>query len=665
MRTLSPTLLAAQQAATHVPVVRVIASNRVCGVVRLDWERLYAGVEPDYYHALAMAGDGSMIRARLTPPSDTRKLYRQRVASPGPGADFSQWTYTNQYNCVVVAAAALGAEVSIFWINTSRELRRIKSTDYGVTWGSPELIDYSPTTAINGMAAAYKPNGDLAVCFVDQATLYVKKRLGGGWQAKIAWDKTTGDLSGAAAVYDGDWDLLVTGRDAAGDYKLWSLVYGDGGEAPAGTWSALRELATAPGDGSFTYSQAFLDKPDVWRGFFVERFAGSQVYDRPMWSHSVSGAPFADGLWREPAPFNLSSQYGLAVAHYGGYCWLSAAYGVWRAPSGVQSLDLSADVVSLKTETDGNRGVLTVEVRNDDGRYATLPPPLPLTNGAQVEVSPGYCTSAGEEVISGPAFIVDSIERTSAPGKASLVLSGRDGWGLLSAWTARSQLRWNKSASEKNVRDLLSWLLGRVGMRLEVRSASSAITSLYPDFTAHPGDQGDALVARLLSLVPDVLLIEGGTAYLINPQASDAAEYGYGTAHAILEGRFREAVWRTNRVQVEGYDPVSGGPIIVDAFAWDDIGRLGDRLEMVRDRNLSTTAAVQQRGEAVLRKTAVKFGAGAVVVPVNCGQQVYDVVEITDVRAGLSAVRKRVLGVTLLFNPARGQYQQRLVLGGV
>ena len=663
MRTLTSTLLAAQQAATHVPVVRLTASNRDCGVVRLEWQRLYTGAEPDYYHALAMAGDGSMIRVRLTLPGDSRKLYRQRVASPGPGADFSQWTYTSQYNCVVVAAAALGAEVSIFWINTSRELRRIKSTDYGATWGGPELLDYSPTTAINGLAAAYKPNGDLAVFFADQATLYVKKRVGGSWQAKTAWDKSTGDLSGAAAVYDGDWDLLVTGRDLAGSYKLWALVYGDDGHVPAGTWSALGELATAPGDGSFTYSQAFLDKPDVWRAFFVERFTGSQAYDRPVWSHSVPGSEFADGLWREPVPFNLASQYGLAIDHHGGYGWLSAPNGVWRAASGVQSIDLSADVVSLKAQAGSREGALTAELRNDDGRYATLP--APLANGCQVEVSTGYRTSAGDEVSAGPAFALDSIERTSEPGKATLMLNGSDGWGRLVGWSARSQLRWNGSTSERNVRDLLAWLLGRVGLRLEVRSASSAVTSLYPDFTAHPGDRGDALVLRLLSLVPDVVLIEGGTAYLINPLPTDAAVYAYGPVHPALAARFRDGAPGVNRIQVEGYDPVGGGPIVVESFDWEAVRPLGDRLETVRDRNLGTVAAAQQRGEAILRKTAVESAAGIIVVPVNCGQQVYDVVEITDARAGLTAAKRRVLGITLLFRPGKGEYQQRLALGGV
>ena len=141
MRSLTSTLLAAQKKASHTPFVKVEARNRIAGVVRLDWVRLYDGSEDDYFHALTMPGDGSFIRARITLPADGRKLYRQRVANPGPSSDFSTWTYTNQYNCIVVAAASLGAEVSIFWINSSREIRRIKSTDYGVNWGNPELID--------------------------------------------------------------------------------------------------------------------------------------------------------------------------------------------------------------------------------------------------------------------------------------------------------------------------------------------------------------------------------------------------------------------------------------------------------------------------------------------------------------------------------------------
>ena len=370
MRQLSETLLAAQKEASRTPCIKLAASNKHAGVVRLHWERLYEGTEDDYYHTVTMPGDGSLVRVRVTPSSDSRKLYRQRVATPGPQSDFSQWVYTDQYGVAVVAAGSLGAEVLIFWINSDRELYYLQSSDYGASWGSPQLLAYSPTTAVNGIAAAHKPNGDVALFFADQTTLYVMKRVNGDWNSKVAWDKTTGDLSGVAAVYDGDWNLLLSGQDSGDNHKLWSLVYGDGGEVAADEWSALKEFATAPTDGDYQYRAAFMAKPDVYRGFFVEKFTGNQSYNRPFWSHSVADTKFTDSLWREPVPFNLTSQYGLAIAHYGDYCWLSSPNGVWRAGLAEETLDVSADVLSLKEELAPTAGRLTVELANDDGRYA-------------------------------------------------------------------------------------------------------------------------------------------------------------------------------------------------------------------------------------------------------------------------------------------------------
>ncbi|GAI94522.1 unnamed protein product, partial [marine sediment metagenome] len=268
----------AQKETSHTPYVKVEAKNTISGVVRLDWARLYSGSEDDYFHAVTMPGDGSLIRVRITPPADSRKLYRQRVTNPGPSSDFSTWTYTNEYNAVVVTCCSLGAEVSIFWIKSNREIRWIKSTDYGVTWSSPELIGYSATTAIYGVAAAYKPNGDIALFFADQTTLYVMKFINSSWESRVAWDKTTGTLSGVATVYDGDWNLLVTGKDSNDNYKLWSLIYGDGGDVDAGTWSALKELASAPSDGNFEYHRVFMDKPDTFRAFFY-----SHIYLIPLY----------------------------------------------------------------------------------------------------------------------------------------------------------------------------------------------------------------------------------------------------------------------------------------------------------------------------------------------------------------------------------------------
>lgn len=667
MRQLSPTLLIAQQQATSAPYVRVEASDRHCGVVNLRWERLYTGAEDDYLHAATMPGDGSLIRVRTTPPADSRKLYRQRVAAPTPQSDFSQWVYTNQYDVVTVAVCSLGAEVSIFWIKSDRKIYHLKSTDYGVSWGSPQLIGYTPTPAADGVAASYKPNGDIALFFTDQANLYVMKRIGGGWVGRVAWDKSTGDLSGVATVYSGDWNLFIAGKDSGGNFKLWSLVYGDGGDVAAGAWSELRDFASAPSDGSFVYQTPFMDKPDVYRCFFAERFTGNKPYSRPFWSHSALEGRFIDNPWHEPVPFNLSGQCGMAIAHHGEYCWLSTPYGVWRAKLAPQSLDLSADVLSLKLEAGETRGSLSLELRNDDGRYASPGEGelSVLDIGCQLEFSPGYVTSQGNEVSSGLTFTLNAHEHTSSGGRASLVLHASDGWSLIESWRARHQFRWNKEGNELSVKQLLQFVLARVGLRLEVKSQSLVLTGYYPDFTINPNNSGDSVISRLLSFVPDILFIEGNKAYVVNPEASDSSVYSYGPSHYILGGSYKKAAQELNRVQVEGYDPVQDKAIVVDSFAWDEIDRLYDRLRQLEDKNIDSVAKAEQRGEAYLRGAELGSVDGSILIPVNCGQQLYDVIDVTDSRAGLDAARRRVLGLNLVYGPKRGEYQQRLSLGGV
>jgi len=667
MRSLTSTLLAAQKKAAMTPYVKVEVKNKIAGVVRYDWARLYDGSEDDYFHALTMPGDGSLIRVRVTLPADSRKLYRQRVVNPDADSDFSQWTYTGQYNVVAVAAASLGAEVSIFWINLSREIRRIKSTDYGASWGNPELIDYSPTTSVGGLTAAYKQGGDLAIFFADQSTLYVKKCVSGQWQTKTTWDKTTGDLSGVACVYGADWNLLITGEDSSGNFKLWSLVYGDGGDVTAGSWSELKELASAPSGGDFEYLCPFMDEPDVYRGFFVEKFTGSQAYHRPFWSHSVVDTDFVDNLWREPVPFNLSAEYDLAVAHHGDYCWLSSPGGVWRASLTAASLDLTADVIGVRQELGEGSGKLTVELRNDDGQYAAPGQGdlAVLDIGCQLDFSPGYVTTAGNEVSSGQTFSLEGYEHTSDGGKTSLILHTRDGWEALDTWRARYQFRWNKSADEMSVKDILAFVLARVGLKLEVKSQSSVIAGFYPDFAISPNEVGRAVIQKLLSFVPDVLFIEGSKAYLVNPLAADSSVYSYGGAHQIWEGRYGQSAWAINRVQVEGYDTGSGEPIIVDSFDWGEVDRIHDRLRRLEDRNINTVAEAEDRGAAFLREAEIESASGTILLPLNCGQQLYDVVDITDARAGLTSAKRRVLGLISVYTPHRGEYNQRLWLGAV
>ena len=109
----------------------------------------------------------------------------------------------------------------------------------------------------------------------------------------------------------------------------------------------------------------------------------------------------------------------------------------------------------------------------------------------------------------------------------------------------------------------------------------------------------------------------------------------------------------------------SGQPVMADSFAWTEINRLYERPAQVTDRNLDTVDKARQRGEALLRKTEIDLVGSTILIPVNYGQQLYDVVDITDSRAGLTSSKKRVTGISLVYDPRRGEYTQRLRLGAV
>jgi hypothetical protein len=306
-------------------------------------------------------------------------------------------------------------------------------------------------------------------------------------------------------------------------------------------------------------------------------------------------------------------------------------------------------------------------LRNDAGQY-TFPGQgeLALLDiGCQLEFSPGYRTGNGDEVSTGQAFSLEGYEQISVGNTASLILQARDGWEAVSNWRARHQFRWNKDSEEMSVKDILAFVLSRVGLKLAMKSQSTVITSFYPDFTINAGNLGAAVIRKLLSFVPDVLFIEGEIAYLVNPQSSDGSSYSYGGEHSILEGRYRQGVWELNRLQVEGYDTGSDEMIVVDCFAWSEIDRLYDRIRQLEDGNIDTVAKAQERGDAYLRQAEIESAGGSILVPVNCGQQLYDVIDITDSRAGLDAAKRRVLGVVLVYNPNNGEYRQRLNLGAV
>ncbi|TET38927.1 MAG: hypothetical protein E3J65_04555 [Dehalococcoidia bacterium] len=659
MRNLSSTLLQAQKSSARLPYIKVEVVERVGGVTRLSWSRLYTGSEDDFYHAATLPGDGSLLRARVDPNSYL--LYLQRVANPGPDSNFGSWSEIAAVSSVSgIALSSSGSTVLLFYVGSDQRTIYVReSNDNGASFGSAIAV-VTASSAVGWLAADFGSEGVVTLFYSVGGTVYAIRRSNGSWGSPAAWTNSASTITGLACVYMGDWNIMVTGQDSSSNYKVWTCVYGDGYSASPGTWSSLVELTFSSAGSSVEFHCPYLSFPDVFRAFFVEKYTGTDSYSRPFWSHSLATADFISNLWREPVPFDLSSNYGVAITYWGSYVWLSTPFGVWRASLSPASVTLTDDVIELTSWSEPNSGRVTVVLRNDDGRYREVGSGdyAAIKEGSEFLISPGYRTTAAAEFSSGPSYWIEGWEYISQGGRSHFLIQGGDGWWLLDRWRARHQFSW--AQGEKNVFQLLSFLFARAGLEFSAFSTSSALVNQYPAFTIHPRESGATAVRRLLDMVPDVLFFVRDCGYVKNPLADEGSAYSYGSDHAILEGRYTSSTQSINRVQVYG------DGIMSERFDWEEIAKVYDRLGQVHDLNLDTLAKAEERGDAALREEQITARGGEILVPTNCGQDLYDVIDITDERAGLSSVKRRVMGITLRYSTLReARYEQRLRLGGV
>jgi len=139
--------------------------------------------------------------------------------------------------------------------------------------------------------------------------------------------------------------------------------------------------------------------------------------------------------------------------------------------------------------------------------------------------------------------------------------------------------------------------------------------------------------------------------------ASELSTYAYGTTHAISAANYEDEAASSTWVQVHGKN------VFAERFDWPGVASTGsDRLVEVLDANVTTQSQAEDRADAELRRAAVAATSGEITVPTNCGQELYDVIEVTDAVAGLSSAR-RVLGLELRYATGRPAYEQRIRLG--
>jgi|GEM_PF-1138685 len=656
MRTLSATLRAAQQGESTEPYVDVVAENSLAGIRRLDFVQLDATANTIASHDAAIAGDGSLTRVRS---DGAGNVLQQRVANPGAGP-WNAWNNIGAGKGNLVACAARGARVIVVYVDAAGTgIKMRESTDNGQTYAA-EVAVTTAAAAVVDLAVTYKnTTGDHAIAWVTAATLNAIVRTGGAYGAASASGVSVSSLNGVAMTYVYDWNILVTGVEVTTLRRcLWAITFGDGFDKAVGVWDVLLPQLQAESDSSVAYSAPSLAYTDTFRMTYVEAdtFTGGNTRTYRTSLHPLNGWIAGANYVRQPVPVNYAGAQGLALAadaNQAGYVYECAPDLVQRAAQSLATLSLTNDVLAVDIDERAGSTRGFVELDNTAGTYAG--PPALLALGNRLKVKWGYRTSAGVETSQMADVWIAAHEWRRQGGVSTLRLHVEGAWELMRRSRQRTQI---VHTGGDPYCSILTRMFSRAGLALSVGSASTRAKTTNPKFTIHPQTSAYEAAQQALAFVADrVRLRTNATADLIEFLASAASSYTYGAAHPVGEIRLRAEAPPISEAHAFGAGAFG------EAIDYATAQAMTATREQQRDLTSASGAAAAATATATLRRRALDADAGRIVSPPNVGQEVYDLVDFTDLLVSGAAVKRRVKAVRRRYDRHAGVYEQTLDLG--
>lgn len=674
MRIIPSELTAAQLDLSSQPATRVRAWERRFGVQTPAWESVYSDSADALPHNAAVLSDGAILRARMR----NGGLDLCRITDPEDPDQWSDWEssgYTGDDGYrPAIAAAPGGGTVHLMWVGgISRNIRHMVSTDYGAIWSTPiQAISEPSGSQMTGLCAAMRAaNSDVYLFYtVDPGgagaddLLKVLVYSGGSWGSATSWSYGVRyAFCGIDVAWSGDFHLVVAGREASSpyDYRLWAVVYGDGGEYTAGTWHALEPVESSDNT-DYRYQEPSLCHIDTARLSYLDRYAGTGGYRRATLSAHVPFASFGEPYWTEPAPFDYepAADIGplLRCRSGGTTLYIIGHDRTWSADLDAKKCDVSERVVAYTYREGPAGGSLILALDNSDGALADAGDDdsdyRSLRRGAELRIERGLRVGGTDYLAGLPACIVDSLEWHQAKGTDLLIVRCLDWWGILRRWRAGRLFQWDSDTPAA----IGAELLARVGLDFASQSGegSSEMGSLTAGFIVPPAQDGASALRRLTAIVPDALRFDGNSTVLYKELSDDeTADYTAGGdgEHPPLEASFVEGTSAVNAMSIQG-----DGDIFGDALDCDEIGLVGVRRRIIGDAVYTTASEAAMRAEGDLAKSAVLARAGWLRLRPIHGLELWDVLGVTYPR-GWAGVRKyRVAGIVERYSTRRARYEQ-------
>jgi len=223
---------------------------------------------------------------------------------------------------------------------------------------------------------------------------------------------------------------------------------------------------------------------------------------------------------------------------------------------------------------------------------------------------------------------------------------------------------WNKDTTILNIlKAILSGLVDDVA--LDSDDPDNTINTHSPLLILPTGARVRAVVRQLLQMSKCGARISSADDELHVLYLNTAADsvYDYNSDHAFKVDIREEAAILPNQVLfVDQLPSVTGDAPSYFGTAESSARDIGNFLAIEVDPTITSDAEAVKRAEAWIAQREAEAHQGLVVAPMNCGQELYDMVEITDTRADVT-VKGRVGRIDRHYSP--GRYEITVRLGGI
>ena len=134
--------------------------------------------------------------------------------------------------------------------------------------------------------------------------------------------------------------------------------------------------------------------------------------------------------------------------------------------------------------------------------------------------------------------------------------------------------------------------------------------------------------------------------------------------HIIIDGQYITESPEINRAYIIGRD-ADGNPVFGTALTQSEIDLVGERLDFNQELSIPTGSNADDVADAILKKMRLSKSRGFILIPPNCGAELWDAIYINDELCAQDAIKYRILAIRFDYEPRQARYHHKLILGAV